>query len=179
MLAEDEGKERQLQRMGLALDQAEAVVADVGVLRRVRDEALVGQPRGEVVVVRAIDGRIGHVARASLEAMLADDHGPAFAGVEILRHEQNPVREDVRARRPASPRSRGISGVNSSRVRGLRQRGSGKRPITSFQMWLRNGATSCSSARATTRRRATRMRRALRRAADHGLRVGDQLSNCR
>ena len=43
MLADDEGKQRQLEGMAEALEDAETVLANVGVLRGVDDEALVGQ----------------------------------------------------------------------------------------------------------------------------------------
>jgi hypothetical protein len=95
VLPEDEREKRQLQWMALALDQAEAVLADVWVLRRERDEALFGQPDGILVVVMRIDLGIHHLLRTALQAMLADHHGAPFARPDILGHEQNPVGENA------------------------------------------------------------------------------------
>jgi hypothetical protein len=46
-LAHHDGEERLAQRVGLALDLAEAVLPDVGILRGVDDEAALGQAGGE------------------------------------------------------------------------------------------------------------------------------------
>ena len=53
VLADDEREERQLERVGLALQDAELVLADVRVLRRVDDVAQVGELGAERVVVLA------------------------------------------------------------------------------------------------------------------------------
>ena len=71
---------------GLALrwSVAEAVAEDVGVLRRVGDEALLGESAGEAVVVVVVDLRVGDVLRAALEPVLADDHRPPLARLSPL-----------------------------------------------------------------------------------------------
>ena len=86
-------KSDSLQRMRLALDLAEPVLADVRVLRRERDEAFFGQARGEAVVEVRVDRRVGHFPRPAFEPVLADDDRAPLAGLEVLRHEQDAVGE--------------------------------------------------------------------------------------
>ena len=79
----------------LALDLPEGGLADVRVLRRVDDVAQFDEPAREVVVDRPlldVDG----VGRPPFEAVLAHDHRPLLAGLQVLRQQQDAVGEHVR-----------------------------------------------------------------------------------
>ena len=90
MLADDEREERQAQRVGLALQDAELVLADVGVLRRVDDVAAVGELCAEGVVVLRLHLRVDHVRRPAFEPVLADDHGPFLPGLRSFGRSRMP-----------------------------------------------------------------------------------------
>ena len=93
MLRHDDREERLLQRIGLALQRAEAVLEDVQVLRREGDEAALGQLGGEVVIGRVVarDDVLG----TPFQAVLADDDRPPLARLKVLRHQQNAVGDHV------------------------------------------------------------------------------------
>ena len=92
--AGDEREQRLAERIGLALQDAEVVPADVGVLGGEDDEALVGECRAERVV-QASCSRIDDHVRPAFQPVLADDHRPPFARLEILGQEQHAVGEHV------------------------------------------------------------------------------------
>ena len=66
--------------MAAALDHAEAVLADVGVLRSEGDESLLGESHGVAMVVLVVDLGIRNVRRTPFEAVLADDDGRRSPG---------------------------------------------------------------------------------------------------
>ena len=136
MLAQDEREQRELERMRFALDQAEAIFADIGVLRSKGDEAFLGQPDGVPVIGWRIQLWVGYVGRPPFQAVLANHYGTPFTRLQIFGNQQNSISEDVRATRPASPRSRETSARRRSAVtRGFAGTlGAGRRPMTSFQM---------------------------------------------
>ena len=82
---------------GLALrcKHAELVVADVRVLRRVDDVAPVGELGAEGMVVFGVFLGVDHVGRPAFQAVLADDHRPLLAGLQVLRQQQDAVGEHV------------------------------------------------------------------------------------
>src|SRR5215467_8016281 len=82
--------------MRLTLDLPKAVLPDVRILWREGDEALVRQPNGESMVEGGVDLRIRHISRPPLEPVLANDIGTPFSVLNILRNEENAVREDAR-----------------------------------------------------------------------------------
>jgi len=96
MLADDEGKQRQLEGMAEALQDAETVLADVGVLRGVDDEALVGEGGSEVVIEVVVDFGIGDVGGAAFEPVLADDNRAALAGAQVFGDQKDSAGEDLR-----------------------------------------------------------------------------------
>ena len=75
-------------RVGLAAEPAVAVFAAVEIVRREDDEAALGQLRGEIVIVRASSPSTTSLGTPSA-SVLADDHGPPLARLEILGHQQN------------------------------------------------------------------------------------------
>src|SRR5580704_6656434 len=93
MLPKDEGKKREAERMALALNDTKAVLADVGVLRRIGDKALFSQTDGEAVVVVRVDVRVGYVSRTALQTVLAHHYGTALASRDALGDQENPVSE--------------------------------------------------------------------------------------
>ena len=95
MLGGDEREQRQLERVGLALQQAESIAADVRVLRGEDDVAAVGQVGAESVV-RGLDRPVDDHLRGALQAVLADDHRPPLAGLDVLGQQQDAVGEHVR-----------------------------------------------------------------------------------
>jgi hypothetical protein len=96
VLRHDDREQRLLQRVGLPLQGAEAVPKDVRVLRRVGDEAALGQLRRVHVIRRVIDLGIGHVLRAPLQPVLADHDRPPLARLDVLGQKQNAVSNHVR-----------------------------------------------------------------------------------
>ena len=78
-----------------SLDDAEAVLADVGILRREGDEALLGQPRGEGVIERDDPGRIGDVGGRPSSPCWQTTTGAPLARPDVLRHQQHAVGEDL------------------------------------------------------------------------------------
>ena len=95
MLGNDQREQRLLERVGLALKRAEAVLEDVEILRRERDVSLLGKPHGVLVIGRVLDLRVGNIARTPLEPVLANHHGPLFTFLDILGQEQDAVRKNV------------------------------------------------------------------------------------
>ena len=90
MLRDDVAEQRPLQRVALALKRPEAVSAAVGVLGGVGDEASLGQlGRERLVITEAVSGGGDRVHRDTLEPMLADDHRPFLAGLDVLGHQQD------------------------------------------------------------------------------------------
>src|SRR5579885_3211895 len=94
VLADDEGEQRAFHAVGFAAQPTVAVLSAVEVVRGEGDETLLGQARGEVVIVGVV--AFHHLAREALAPMLADHHGPALAGANVLGHEQDAPGEDVR-----------------------------------------------------------------------------------
>src|ERR1019366_3754413 len=73
VLAEDEGEKRELERMRKPQQEAEFVPADIGVLRAVNHKAVVGEIRGEtVIVVLALAIRLDQILGAAIQPILAD-----------------------------------------------------------------------------------------------------------
>ena len=72
------------------------VLADVRVLRRIDDVAAVRELGAEGVVGPRLRPWIDDVLWPAFEAMLADDHRPVLAGLQVFRHKQDAVGEDVR-----------------------------------------------------------------------------------
>ena len=75
VLGDDKREQREFERVGQALQDAEVVLADVGILRCVGDKTALGQAAGVAVVGGVVDGRVGHVLGAALQTVLADDEG--------------------------------------------------------------------------------------------------------
>src|SRR5438132_9535913 len=94
MLRNDDRKESLAQRVRLALQRAEAVLKYVKVLRREGDEAALGQASGEGFVVR-ISFLADRVLRPAFQTVLADDHRPFFARLQIGGQKQNAVSDHV------------------------------------------------------------------------------------
>lgn len=80
--------------MPLALNNPEAILPDIWVLRRIGHETLFRETYGEAAIVRRVDFRISDIARAALQPVLTNHHGPPLAGLDVLRYEQNPIRQD-------------------------------------------------------------------------------------
>ena len=81
--------------VGLAAEPAVAIFAAIEIVRSEDDEAALGQARGEIVIVgvdRLRSASLGH----AVAPVLADDDRPAFAGFQILRHQQDAPGEHVR-----------------------------------------------------------------------------------
>ena len=94
MLGDDHGEEGVAQRVRLALELAEAIDADVRVLGRIDDIAPVGELGAEAVVDRLharVDDRLGR----PLQPVLADDHGPSLARLQVPGQEQDARGVDV------------------------------------------------------------------------------------
>src|ERR1035441_7421040 len=97
MLAEDERKNRQFQRICQPLKLAESVAANIGILWAVGNETVVGQlGRKFVIVVQTLPARFNQILRPSVETVLANHHRPSLTGSDTPRHEQNPVGVDIR-----------------------------------------------------------------------------------
>jgi hypothetical protein len=79
--------------MPFALNDPEAILADIWVLRRIGHEPLFCEACGETVIVRRVDLRIGDIAWAALEPVLTNHEGPPLARLDVLRYEQNPIRD--------------------------------------------------------------------------------------
>src|SRR5271157_3294135 len=75
--------------MSLPLHDAEPVLADVRVLRRVGDEPLFGQPRGEAVIISRVAVGIGDVAGPPFETVLANHHRPPLAWLDVFGDQKN------------------------------------------------------------------------------------------
>ena len=98
MLAEDDGEEMFPQRVGQPLDVPELVFAAIRIVRRKHDEAALHQGGGKALVGRpgAVGLVSGHgVDGHAFKTVLADHHGAALAGLEILGQEQDAPCEDV------------------------------------------------------------------------------------
>src|SRR6202034_2713278 len=80
--------------MPFALNDPEAILADIWVLRRMGHETLFCEADREAVIVRGVDLRIGDIARAALQPVLTNHHGPPLAGLDFLRYQQNPIRKN-------------------------------------------------------------------------------------
>src|SRR5580658_3984939 len=81
--------------MPFALNDPEAILADIWVLRRIGHETLFCEADREAVIVRGVDLRIGDIARAALQPVLTNHHGPPLAGLDFLRYQQNPIRKNA------------------------------------------------------------------------------------
>ena len=91
MLRHDDREQRLAERVGLALQRAEVVLADVRVLRGERDEAALGQLGGEALDRRLVFSLLADdVLRPAFEAVLADDDGPLLAGLQVLGQQRMP-----------------------------------------------------------------------------------------
>ncbi len=77
--------------MALTLDDSEAILADIRILRRIRNEPLFRQADREAVIVMRVDLRIGDIARPPLQTVLTHHYGPALVRLNILGHQQNPI----------------------------------------------------------------------------------------
>ncbi len=93
MLRDDGGEEGLAEGITLALEGAETVFEDVGVLGRERDESAVREASGVVVIGVVIS--FDEVLGATFKSVLADHHRTTFAGLEILWNQQDSVRDDV------------------------------------------------------------------------------------
>ena len=93
VLRHDDREERFLDRIGLALQRAEAIAEEIKVLRGEGHEAAVGQPGRVIVIELAVAEE--HVGGPALQAVLADDHRPPLARLDVLGHQQHAIREDV------------------------------------------------------------------------------------
>ena len=93
VLRQDEGEQRRLDRVGLAAEEAIAVLAAIGVVRREDDEAALGQPGGDSRDRPVFPSMT--ILRHAVAAVLADDHGPFLARLEILRQQQHAPGEHV------------------------------------------------------------------------------------
>src|SRR5262249_35423742 len=113
-------EERLAERVGLPLQGAELVLADVQVLRRERDEAAAGQ-FGRERLVGGVALLADGVLRPALEPMLADDDRPLLAGFQVFRQKQNsigdPIGENVEDDLVAGPVV-GLVGLAAARVGG-------------------------------------------------------------
>ena len=89
VLGDDEGEEGFADGVGFALEEAEAVFADVEVLRGEGDEAALGEAGGEGLVGFE-SGFADDVLRAAFEAVLADDDGAFFAGLNAVGQRRMP-----------------------------------------------------------------------------------------
>ena len=96
MLRDDKGPERGAERIGFADQLAKAIAAEVGILRGVGDESLLGQFACEAMIVRTVKLGISHVTGEAVETVLAYDNGPAFARLDSLGDQQNAGRDHVR-----------------------------------------------------------------------------------
>ena len=65
--------------MALPLNLAKTVFADVGILWRESDKALLSQTDGKPMVVSGVNVRISHLSRPALQAVLADHYRPPLA----------------------------------------------------------------------------------------------------
>ena len=97
MLRDDVAEQRPAERVRLALERAEQVMAAIRVLRRVGDEAALGQFGGEalVVLVPFRAGAANRVHRDSLESVLTDDDRPFLTRLQISRQQQDARRDHV------------------------------------------------------------------------------------
>src|SRR5208283_3408801 len=80
--------------MPLALNDPEAILPDIWVLRRIGHETLFREPYSEAVIVRGVDLRIGNIARAALQPVLTHHHAPPLAGLHVLPYEQDSICND-------------------------------------------------------------------------------------
>src|SRR6185436_5350347 len=97
MLRDDHREKSLAQRIDLALKDAELVLAAIRIVRHEHDEAALRQPRAEglVIAVAAGVGVLGDdIVWNTFQPVLAYDHWPALAGLEIFGHEQVSPREN-------------------------------------------------------------------------------------
>ena len=66
---------------------------EVQVLRREGHEAAIGQPGGKVVIGGIVARK--DVGRPAFQAVLADDHRPPLARLDVLGHQQHAVGEHL------------------------------------------------------------------------------------
>src|SRR5215467_3881192 len=81
--------------MRFTLDLTKAVLPDIGVLRRERDESLVRKPGSECVIVGGVDVRVRHITRPSLQPVLANDNRTLLSWPDILRHQKDAIGENT------------------------------------------------------------------------------------
>src|SRR5262249_28615852 len=77
------------------LDHAEAVAPDIGILRRIGDEAFRSQSGRVTVVIIRVALRLDGIPRRALQSMLAYYNGTLLAGLDVLRDQQNSIRENA------------------------------------------------------------------------------------
>src|SRR5438045_9098960 len=82
--------------MAEPLDDPEIVVSDVGILRRISDEAFIGETSAEMVVELIVDLGVRYICRAAFQAVLVDYDRATLARLPIFGHEQYPVRKHFR-----------------------------------------------------------------------------------
>ena len=82
--------------MAEPLDDPEIVVSDVGILRRISDEAFIGETSAEMVVELIVDLGVRYICRPAFQAVLADYNRATLARLHIFGHEQYPVRKHFR-----------------------------------------------------------------------------------
>src|SRR5256885_6908556 len=78
-----------------ALYQAKAILPNIRILGSIGNESLFRQTDGELVVIVRVDLGIGHVFRPALQAMLADHDGPTVAWLDVFRHKEDSVGNNV------------------------------------------------------------------------------------
>ena len=84
MLRDNHREQGGFDQVGLALQLAELLLAPVGVVRCKDDEALLGQACGVTAVELECIARgvlVDDIRRQPFQAVLANDHRPAFPGL--------------------------------------------------------------------------------------------------
>ena len=96
MLADDEGKDGELEGVGLALQHPEAVSSPVGVVGGEDDETLLGQAGSKgPIVAKASNVGPDHVLGKPLQTVLSHHHRAPFPGLKIFGNQQDSPGEDV------------------------------------------------------------------------------------
>src|SRR5262245_26650712 len=81
--------------MPFSLNETEAILANVGILRGKSYKPFLGEADGKLVVKRRVNPWIANVRRTSFQTMLAHHHRPALADLNILGNEEYSVGKDM------------------------------------------------------------------------------------
>jgi hypothetical protein len=93
VLTENEGEQRELNRVALPLNDSEVVVSYIRVLWREGHKPHIGKTSSEMMIKMRINFRISYVLRSPFQAMFADYNRSALFGLHVLRYKQNAVGE--------------------------------------------------------------------------------------